>query len=122
MTPELLRFISQIKAQGNLIAYEGAEIHRIPQIDLFYIESVDNRTFLYLDKTVYESKQRLYELEEILSDGDFLRISKSIVVNMSKIKSITPMGNGRFEARLENDEKLIISRQYISDLKDRLGI
>ena len=122
MTPELLRFIAMLKAQDALIAYEESKIHRIKASTVYYIEAMDNKVFLYCKNKVYESKQKLYEIEESLAYSDFLRISKSIILNLSKIKSLSPALNGRFEAGLDNGEKVIISRQYVCDLKKRLGI
>ncbi|HWP79802.1 MAG TPA: LytTR family DNA-binding domain-containing protein [Candidatus Acidoferrum sp.] len=122
MTPELLRIVAQLKAQEALMAYQGSEIHRLKPSAVYYIESVDNKTFLYLKDKVLESRQKLYELEEALAVGDFLRVSKSAIVNLAKIRSVSPALSGRFEAMLENGEKVIISRQYTGDLKKRLGI
>ncbi len=122
MTPDLLRMVAQLKAQEALVAYSGNDIHRLNPSAVYYIESVDNKTFLYLKDKVYKSRQKLYELEEALATGDFLRASKSTIVNLAKIKSVSPALSGRFEAALENGEKVIISRQYTGDLKKRLGI
>ena len=122
MTPELLRMISQINVQNALIAYDGSDIYRVSPTEVFYIEAVDNKTFLYLKEHVYETRLKLYELEGILIGGDFLRISKSVIINLSKIRTLSPALSGRFEATLENNEKVIISRQYTGDLKKRLGI
>ena len=44
------------------------------------IESVDNKAFLYTKKMVYETRQRLYELEELLKEKHFLRVSKSMLL------------------------------------------
>lgn len=122
MTPELLHVLALLKAQDMLVAYDGNEIHRVSQASIYYIETVDNKTFLYCKNKVYESKQKLYELEENLANNDFLRVSKSLIINLSKIKSLSPALGGRFEAALDNGEKVIISRQYVSNLKKRLGI
>lgn len=122
MTPELHHMLSLLKAQDALVAYEGNAIHRVGRATIYYIEVVDNKTFLYCRDKVYESKQKLYELEETLVNTDFLRISKSVILNLSKIKSLSPALSGRFEALLDNGEKIIISRQYVVDLKKRLGI
>lgn len=122
MTPELLHVITRLKAQDTLVAYSGNDILRIRSTDIYYIETVDNKTFYYLKEKVYESRQKLYELENTLSSYDFLRVSKSVIVNLSKIKSLSPALNGRFEALMDNGEKVIISRQYVPDLKKRLGI
>lgn len=122
MTPELLHIITLLKMQDGLIGYEGNEIHRIHLAAIYYIEVVENRTFLYCKNEFYESKQKLYEIEECLANSDLIRVSKSVILNLSKIKSLYPALSGRFEAVLNNGEKIIISRQYVSDLKKRLGI
>jgi len=83
---------------------------------------MENKTFLYCRDEVYELKQKLYELEECLAGSDLLRVSKSVMLNLSKIRSLSPALNGRFEAVLDNGERIIISRQYVSGLKKRLGI
>jgi DNA-binding LytR/AlgR family response regulator len=70
---ELLRIIAQLKAQEALVAISGQRNPPTEALAVYYIESVDNKTFLYLKDKVYESKQKLYELEEILAAGDFLR-------------------------------------------------
>lgn len=122
MTPELLRMLARLKSQDKLVAYDGNEIYRLPPTSIYYIEAVDNKTFLYCKEKVYESKQKLYELEETLTYSDFIRISKSVIISMSKIQSLSPALSGRFEATLDNGEKVIISRQYVRDLKKRLGV
>lgn len=122
MTPELLHIITLLKMQDGLIGYEGNEIHRIHIAAIYYIEVVENKTFLYCKNEFYESKQKLYEIEECLANSDLIRVSKSVILNLSKIKSLYPALSGRFEAVLNNGEKIIISRQYVSDLKKRLGI
>jgi len=51
-----------------------------------------------------------------------MRASKSMIINLDMIKYLSPAFGGRFEALLENDEKVIISRQYVPVLKERLGL
>ena len=122
MSPELLRVLALLKTQDGLVAYDGNRIHRIPPAEAYYIEVMENKTFLYCRDEVYELKQKLYQLEECLAGSDLLRVSKSVMLNLSKIRSLSPALNGRFEAVLDNGERIIISRQYVSGLKKRLGI
>jgi DNA-binding LytR/AlgR family response regulator len=123
ITPEVSRLLNMLKSRERvLIGHIESEIHRVPASDIFYAETVDNKTFLYGARDVYASKQKLYELEEMLDASDFLRVSKSVIVNLSKIKSLVPALSGRLEAVLYNGEKVIISRQYVGALKKSLGI
>ena len=84
------------------------------------MESVDGRTFLYTADRVYETAYRIYELEEMLKPKHFLRISKPMLVNLMKIRSIRPAFNGRFTASLRSGEEIVISRNYVKPLKAAL--
>ena len=122
ISPKLLSILNSLKTPNNmLVANIGNEIHMVNPLNIFYIESVDKKTFIYCRNEVYDSKQKLYELEE-LAIRDFLRISKSVIVNMRKIKTLVPSLSGRAEAVLLNNERVVISRQYVNKLKQNLGI
>lgn len=120
---EIQRLLSIIKSpEEKVLGLIDGTTHFIDPENIFYFESVDKKTFVYTNSKVFETPLRLYEAEEKLSKYDFFRGSKSIVINISKIKKISPKFNGRLEVSLENDEKLIISRQYVPIIKEILGI
>ncbi|MCD7949780.1 MAG: LytTR family transcriptional regulator DNA-binding domain-containing protein [Erysipelotrichaceae bacterium] len=117
---QLLDLIYTLNNNNNLIGYIDNKIVKLSLKDIYYIESVDNKTFAYTLNRVYEIKKKLYELENIHSD--FLRISKNTIINLSKIDYIKPLFNAKFEAVLKNNEKIIISRQYVKALKEKLEV
>ena len=84
---------------------------------VIYFEAVDERVFAYTKERVYEMKLRLYELENAYADRHFIRCSKSFIINLMKLESISPALNGRFTAHMRNGEKIIISRQYVPALR-----
>lgn len=98
------------------------ETYFINMRDIHYIESVDNLTFLYTGELVYESREKLYFFEEQLINTSFLRISKSTILNMDYLKSVSVMPNYKLEALLSNSEKLVINRHYTKNIKDYLNI
>lgn len=98
---------------------ENAE-HYVNVSDIFYIESVDKRTFIYLEKDVLRTDYRLYQLAEKLSDFGFVQISKSCIVNINTLESIKPLINSRMEATLQNGERLYITRKYLDDIRQAL--
>ena len=55
--------------QGHLTGVFENRQYEIPVTDIYYIESVDNRVFLYSGRRVYETRQRLYELEAMLREN-----------------------------------------------------
>lgn len=115
---EIERFVKS--RQGSLSGISDKKQYEVAVTDVCYIESVDGKTFLYTNDRVYETSYRLYELEELLRDRKFLRISKPMLVNLMKIQSIQPAFNGRFLAILRSGEKIIITRNYVKALKAAL--
>ncbi|MBQ6679043.1 MAG: LytTR family transcriptional regulator DNA-binding domain-containing protein [Lachnospiraceae bacterium] len=115
---EIERFVKS--RQGSLSGISDKKQYEVAVTDVCYIESVDGKTFLYTNDRVYETACRIYELEELLKDKHFLRISKPMLVNLMKIRSIQPAFNGRFLAILHSGEKIIISRSYVKALKAAL--
>lgn len=119
----LRRLIEQIRLYSFSIPgkREGKE-YPIRLEEIFYFESVEERTFLYDRENVYECAYRLYELEERLAGTPFARINKSCILNTNELESVRALLNGRLEATLTNGERLMISRHYVPSVKQRLGM
>ncbi len=95
------------------------------QIDInkiYYIESVDNKTFVSTKTETYESKLKLYEISSYINRITFVRISKQMICNVKKIKHVKSSLNGRMNATLLNDEVVVINRMYVKDLKKAINI
>lgn len=119
----VLNLIQSLKGEKpKLTAYSDDGITILDYRDVYYFEAVDNRVFAYCEKQVYEVRKKLYALENELANTDFLRISKSAVVDLSKVSHLSAAFNGRLEAKLKNGERIIISRQYVPNLKKKLGL
>lgn len=116
---EIVHFIKS--RQGSIDVKDGEMKYNIPIVDIFYVESVDDRTFIYLSSDCYETAHKLYELEEILNERRFIRISKSVIVNLLKIECVKPALNGRYLCHLTNGEDVIISRKYVPEFKEKLS-
>ena len=120
---QLLKLIYGIRAgQEKLTVTRDDKLFQVQPAQIYYFEAVDNRVYAYLEKEVCETKLKLYELEKKLTGTDFFRASKSTIINLAKVKNISPAFNGRFEACMKNGEKLIVSRQYVPALKAKLGM
>ena len=123
LTDDMDRLIHKLRyGEIKFTGYDEHGISTIAALDIYYFETVDNKVFAYCKQSVYEVKERLYQLEEVIEELPFMRISKSMIVNIEKILHISPALGGRFEAVLENDEKVIISRLYVPILKNKLGV
>ena len=96
------------------------KLYQLPIEEIYYIESVDSKTFLYDHERTYSSRQTLTILEEKLKNMTFVRISKSCLLNVSYLKCVAPYANHRLRAELRSGEQLIISRNYVEALKNKL--
>lgn len=121
ITEEVREIVAFVKTrQGQITGVQEGRQYEVSMSDICYIEAVDNKVFLYTQKQVYETKQKLYELEELLKEKYFLRVSKSLLLNLMKVQSIKPALNGRLMAVLHNREEIIVSRKYVPELKKAL--
>ena len=120
---KLIDFVEHLEEVENCFtASADGRIYNISINDILYIETVDRKTFGYTVNEVYELGFKLYEIEARYKLMDYMRISKSCIVNLKKIHSLKPDFGGKILATMENNEKLYISRQYASVLKEKLGL
>ena len=119
----LTKLINQFKGgKGKMNFYKDSKIVFVEPDEILYFESVDDTVFAYTKDCVYETKSKLYQLEQKLPSSTFFRANKAVIVNVDKINSLAPLFGGRFEAVLENGYKVVISRNYLSTLKEILGL
>lgn len=123
LTAETENIIAALRMVNNqMTVIRDGETHILDISKIAYIETVDRRTIVYTQDDCYESKLKLYEMEEKLCSGGFLRISKSCIVRLKFIRSLKADFDRRIRITLENGEQLIVSRQYADELKKRLGV
>ena len=119
----LTKLINQFKGgKGKMNFYKDGKIVFVEPEDVLYYESVDDTVFAYTKDCVYETKSKLYQLENDLPANVFFRANKAVIVNLDKIDSLAPIFGGRFEAVLQNGYKVVISRNYLNTLKELLGL
>ena len=123
MTDELKDIVASIGLLGLTFAgRKEDETFFVPIKDIFYFESVDGKIFFYTENETYESAAKLYKIEESLQNLKFARISKTVIANLDKVQSIKKSQNSRLVATLLNKEKILVSRQYVSEIKKKLGV
>lgn len=123
LTPEIEKMIATLRIlERQLLVNKNGETYPMDVSQIVYIESVERKTFVYTAKDVYESKLKLYEMEEQLCRCGFFRASKSCIVQLRKIKSLKNDVERKLRLTLENGEQIIVSRQYAEELKKRLGV
>ena len=120
---EMMRMINLMRSgKTRITGYRDSVIRMLLPKEIYYFEAVEGKVFAYCEKEVFEVREKLYEIEELLARSDLQRISKSVIVNISLIEYVSPMLGSRLTAVMKNGEKVIISRQYVPALKKKLGI
>lgn len=120
---EVLSVVEKLKSdEAMILASRDGEVFPVSAKEIYYVESVDNKTFIYLKKSVLDTKLKLYEIEEQSRGTKLFRCSKSMIVNIAKIRSVSSSVNGRLEAKLLNGEVVMISRQYVAAFKKKIGM
>lgn len=90
--------------------------------DIEYFEALGNDVFAVVEHKRYIVSEKLYALEEILEDKNFVRTSKSFLVNILKIEYIKPMFNYKLELFMSNKDRIDVNRTYMKSFKSKLNI
>ncbi|MFC0190103.1 LytTR family DNA-binding domain-containing protein [Fictibacillus aquaticus] len=122
MSDDVMKVLSSLRSiERKVLGTLDGKVHVLPAEDIYYFESVDKKNFAYTRKEVYEIPLRLYQIETMFGKGPFFRATKATIINLDKISTILPRIGGRLEVTLENGEQMMVSRQYVSDVKNKLG-
>ncbi len=120
ITQDIEKIISTLNVfDKKLTVKKNDETFFINISEVLYIDTVDKKTFVYTNTDVYETTLKLYELEE---QFEFFRASKSCIINIKYIKSLKSDFDRKIRVTMENDEQIIVSRQYAVELKELLGV
>ncbi len=120
--PEYDRSVDNLisKIKNMSISFTGKTDGKTVSIDIsdiYYIENVERKIFLYSKKDVFRYDGTMSDIETAINDTDLVRISRTCFMNVSHLKEIMQIKNSHLEAVLDNGEKLIVSRKYLKDIK-----
>ena len=99
----------------------GQDIVLLEFEEIFMIRVEEKQTKVYNQKNEFVIKKPLYKIEDTL-DSNFVRISKSTIVNLRKIERVAPSLSGMMFIELKNGLRDNISRKYLSDFKQALDL
>lgn len=121
MTASVKRVADFVRSlEQTVLCKKDEEECSVPVGDIFYIESVDKKTFVYCEKEVYMCSLRLYEIEKMVEQAGFVRVSKSTILNIEQLKGVKTLVNSRLEAILSNGERVCVTRKYLKDIREAL--
>ena len=108
------------KGSQQLLLHKGNVEYYLPMDSILFFETMDNCISAHTGNNVFETTYRLYELEEVLP-GYFMRVSKSTIINLNHIYSISRNLTASSEVQFYDSHKQVyVSRNYYKSLKTRL--
>ncbi len=116
--------ISAVNSSSDVIIgiKDNGDSERLYVAKILYFEAVDRYVFAYAKAGVYRVRKTLYDIEDSLKNRSFVRISRSTVVNISAVQTISPEDSRRVRLCLKNGEYLIVARSYVNDFKAAIGM
>lgn len=118
----LLSFLKpESKRADRLVVKSNGRILFIRTTDVDWVEAADNYVSLHVGKESYLLRETMNSLEGRLPAEQFVRISRSAIVNIEQIRELKPLFHGDYAVILRNDTQLTLSRSYRSKLQ-QLGL
>jgi DNA-binding LytR/AlgR family response regulator len=124
LTDNITKAMSILESDDSneiLAVKNGSDITLLQFDDVFMLRVENKQVKVYAENNEYLIRKPLYQVEESLS-GDFVRISKTTIVNLKKIKRVAPSLKGMMFIELKNGLKDNISRKYLPDFKNALDL
>jgi two-component system LytT family response regulator len=121
----ILTALEQVHAQNGyaerLPVTQNGRIIFVRTLDIEWIEAEGNYALLHAGSREHAVRETLTSLQRKLNPRDFLRIHRSAIVNVHRIREIQPWFHGYHLIMLENGKELRMSR-YQRDVAERLGL
>jgi DNA-binding LytR/AlgR family response regulator len=95
---------------------------RVESQDIYMIESFGDEVYVLTKDTKLRTSERLYQIEEQLATKDFVRISKSVIVNLAKVRYIQPSINAKLKLELLNGQTIEVNRSYTKTFKQSMQL
>lgn len=94
--------------------------HILKPNDIHYFHTESESVVAVTSTGSYKLKEKLYELEEILPSNKFIRLSKSVIVNLHELSRFEASFNGTLCVYFKSGAKEYVSRTYVNSVKEAL--
>jgi len=111
----------ETKQTDRLVVKSPGRVLFLKTGDIDWIEAADNYLNLHVGAESHLLRETMASLETRLNPNQFLRISRSTIVNIERIKELQPMFHGDYTVILRNGTKLAMSRGYKDKCQHLLG-
>jgi two-component system LytT family response regulator len=89
--------------------------------DVYWVESAGNYVRVHARDAKHLLRQTMNELEQRLAPAQFVRIHRTAIVNIDRIRELQPLFHGEYAVLLTDGTRLTLSRRYRDRLQERFG-
>ena len=111
----------QPRAAERLVVRSQGRVLFLSIADIDWIEAAGYYACLHVGSDTHILRRSLSELEQELGDEKFIRIHRSIVVNLERIRGLQLQTSGEYEVVLKSKVRLRMSRRFRKRLQDRMS-
>jgi two-component system, LytTR family, response regulator len=112
---------TQTGISDRLLVPTADGLRMIESASVHSLEADDNYVHVHTSGQCFILRRTLRDLLVQLGEQRFVRIHKSVAVNIREIDSLTPLFKGDFEIRMRSGKLLRLSRRYAADLFTLMG-
>jgi two-component system, LytTR family, response regulator len=105
----------------RLVVKSGGKVTLLPVGEIEWIDAEGDYVRIHVGKTWHLLRETMKNLEDQLDSARFVRIHRSTIVNLEKVKELQPFFRGEYVVVLHNGTTLKLSRGYRDNLEARLG-
>ena len=109
------------RAAERLVVRNQGQVLFLSVCDIDWIEAADYYACVHVGSDTHILRRSLSDLEKDLGDESFIRIHRSIVVNIDRIRGLELQANGEYEVVLKSRVRLRLSRRYRKRLQECMG-
>ena len=102
----------------RLVVRSGGKVVFLRASEVEWIEAAANYIKLYSQQRIFTVREKISSLEASLPAGKFMRIHRSVIVNLSMVQEIQPCGGGEFVVILRSGRELPLGRTYRSRIDE----
>lgn len=127
MRPVIRQIIDTVNSERPLLQgrpadedMDDGEAILLDPKEIYYLDHIDRKLFAYTKNGVFRLMNTLAACEEMLWNYGFVRVSKSNLINIYKIKQLKPDLNMKVYASFDNGERICINRSYKKSFNEYL--
>ncbi|HEV2443144.1 MAG TPA: response regulator [Steroidobacteraceae bacterium] len=109
------------RALERLVVRSQGQVQFVKVADIDWIEAAGYYACLHVDGDTHVLRRSLSELEQDLGDERFIRIHRSSIVNLDRIRGLELQEGGEYEVVLRSKARLRLSRRYRKRLQERMA-